>query len=546
MKTKFLLGILLIAILLLVTIATVNAAISFTVNPATLIFTQAVNSSEFTITNTGNETASFTIPSDIKISDDSKEVVVTLDSYNFDIEAGESKKISASVTPNSIDALEIGIHSKSIEITAGGNTTQTLTFSAHKSYCEKGPLKSDIIEIREIDESGSSSDDDWAWYPQDDITLSVKVKNNDDEEDREVRVEWDIYDKGNKEFLDIGDDETVSINNNDYEWVEFSFEVPYDLERGSNYLLFVKAYDDDEGEEEICSVAKENGKSAAIGEEEGIPIEIKRERNDVEITKTNLPELLSCGSTTEINLWIANIGRTREDKIKVTLQESVFGKEISREVSKLDWDDKAEKLSFSVTVPNDIKEGIHKLNFRIDYDYDEDDDEFGKYKTISYDIEVKGNCIVEKKLGAEITAELDSDAIAGEQLVIKGTIENTGKEKTSYTLSTKGFSSWAKLDTIEPKTLTLDARDSSDFLIYFNVNEDAEGEQFFTIRADFEKETIEQEVSVIIEGKEPTAVTGAAISTHLRENWFIWVIIVINIILIIAIILVARRIVTSR
>lgn len=551
MKTKYLLGFLLTTILLLVTISTVSATLAFTVEPSSMVFTQAENSTEITITNTGNETATFNIQSDIKVSDGSKEIAVTLDRYSLvDVPAGESEIISASVNPESIEDLEVGIHSASVEVegsTLVDNLTQTLSFSVHRSYCEQGPIKLDIIEIRDVDESGSSSDDDWTWFPQDEITLSIKVKNNDDDNDHEVRVEWDLYDTKEGEFLDIGDDDTVDVNDNDYEWIEFTFDVPYDLERGSNYLLYVKAYDDDEGEEEVCSVAGDNGKSAEIGDVEGIQIEIKRERNDVEVTKTNIPELLSCGSTTDVDLWIANIGRSREDKIKVTLLESDFGPEISREISKLDWDDKAEKVSFPITAPEDLEEGIHALKFRIYLDYDEDDDEYDQSKTVSYDIEVKGNCIVEKTLSVSISAELDSDAVEGQQLVIKGTVENTGEEETTYSFAATDYSSWAELDRIEPNTQALEVGESQDFFMYFNVDEDAAGEQFFTIKANYNGESTEQEVSVMIEQSgEAGAVTGEVVGAHLKENWFIWVIVIINIILIIAIILVARRIVTAK
>ncbi len=547
MKTKFLSLILLTTIL---TAIIVSAAVSFTVSPATLIFTQTANSIDFNVTNT-DEAADFTIPS-VTITDGTNDVSVALSKSSFNLGNGsvdpQTQTITASVNAADIDKLEPGIYSTIVDISAmnGENSTYPITFQVHRSYCEEGPSDASVIEIRDVDESGSSSDDDWAWYPQDEITLSMKIKNNDDDDDHEVRVEWDLYDTNAEEFLDIGDDDTVDVNDNDYEWIDFTFDVPYDLERGSNYLLFVKAYDDDEGENSMCSVATDNGKSAALGETEGIPVEIKRERNDVDITKSNIPDLLSCGAITDIDLWIANIGRSREDKIKVTLLDSVFGTVLSREISKLDWDDKAEKVNFPLSVPEDIDEGMYTLKFRIDLDYDEDDDEYGRFKTISYDVEVKGNCIVKKTSDASITAELDSDVVAGEELVIKGTLENTGGEETTYVLSVSDYNSWADFKRIEPRTITLAEGDSKDFYIYLNIDEDAIDEQFFTITADYDDEKTEQEVSVVVEGGKQAGITGAAVSGNLRENWFIWVIVVINVILIIAIILVARRIVSTK
>ncbi|MFH1585133.1 MAG: putative S-layer protein, partial [archaeon] len=539
METKFLSLVLLTTILFAVL---VSATVSFTVSPSSLLFTQTNNSWEFTVTNTGNETADFTIPSDIKMSDGTNEVAVTLDKYSFQLSNGSSETITASVNSDAFDSLELGVFSTTANIGAESTTsnetaTQSVTLKAHKSYCENGPLGLNIIEIRDVDEDGSSSDNDWTWYPQDAITLSVDIKNNDRDNDHDVRVEWDLYDPDQDEFLDEGDEDTINIADGDSETLEFTFDVPYDLERGT-YTLFVKAYDDDEGEEVTCSVAKDNGRSTLLGEEEGISIEIKRDSNDVEIVKTNMPELLTCGSTTGVDLWIANLGRNKEDKIKVTMLESVFGTETSREITKLDWDDKAEKITFPLVVPKDLKEGIYQLKFNIDFDYDKDDDDYNKHETVTYEIEVKGNCISEAVKAASLTAELDSDAIAGQQLVVKATVKNTGDGETTYMLSADDYSSWAELDRVEPKTATLDAGSSREFFIYLDVDEDAVGEQLFTINADFDGETTSREISVVIEESEGGtggAVTGSTVSENLRDNWFIWVIVIINIILIIAI-----------
>ncbi|OGJ19961.1 hypothetical protein A3K73_03305 [Candidatus Pacearchaeota archaeon RBG_13_36_9] len=550
MEAKFLNLILLTTILLS---AIASASVGFTVDPAVVVFTQTTDIAKITLTNTGNETANFVIPSVISITDGDKEVLVTLDKYTFTLAAGQNEAISASVNPDSIDALDYGIYSVNLDIKATSNAsdenvTKSITFRTKKSYCENGPVNNSVFEIRSIDESGSSSDDDWKWYPQDEITLTVKVKNNDDDNDRTARIEWDIYDKDTKEFLDIGEDDTVDIDSNDYSEIEFTFEVPYDLERGTRYVLYIKAYDDDDGEEEICTVVGDNEKSASLDAVEGIPLQIERDKTDVVVTKTDLPELLTCGSTIDAGLWIANVGRAREDKIKVTLLGSVFGSEVSREISKLDWDDKAEKVTFPVTVPSDLQEGNYKLKFKIEYDYDDNDDQFGELKTVEYPIEIKGNCEIEQNLGATITAALESDAVEGEQLKIKGTIKNTGDEKTAYVLSVLDYSSWASLDKIEPRLITLDAGSSQDFLVYLNVGKDTAGEQFFKIRTDFGTgESEEQEVSVAIEKSAATSpVTGSVITDNLRENWFIWLIVVINLVLIIAIILVARRIITAK
>lgn len=548
METKFLSLILLTAILLL---ATATASTGFTTSTTSIVFTQLIDAQDFTVTNTGNETLEFTLSTAIIFSDGTNQAPVTIDKYTFTLTEGASETVSVSVNSEDIDNLETGIYSHGLEVNAASTASnetlaKTINLKAKKSYCELGPVNDSIIRIRDVDESGSSESDDWTWRPQDRITLSIKIENNDRDNDREVRVEWDIYDKNEKEFLNVGDDDTIDVDEKDYEWVDFTFDVPSDLERGTGYVLYIKAFDDDDGEDEICTVIGNNGKSAGLVDEEGIPLKIERERNDVTISKTEIPDLLTCGSTAEVYLWIANIGREREDKIKVTLLDSVFGPETSREISKLDWDDRAEKVAFSIVIPKDLKEGNYPLKFKIDSEYDKDDDTYDTFITPSYTIEVRGNCQVEPELGALITAVLDSEAMEGKELVIKGTLKNTGKERTTYLLSVSDHSSWASFDRIEPKTVILEEGKSEDFFIYLKVNDDSVGEQFFTIRTDFGEQNEEQEVSVLIEEGQASPVTGSVIADNLRENWFIWLIVVINIILIVAIILVARRIVTAK
>ncbi len=547
METKFLSLILLTAILLS---ATASANVAFTTSTSSVVFTQAMDSVEFTVTNTGDETTDFTMPIGITLTDGTNNVAVTLDKFSFTLAEGESQIITASVNPEELDDLETGIYSTSVDIEAAGseNLTKSMSFKAKKSYCELGPVNESLIDIRDVEESGSSESDDWTWRPQDEITLEVRVTNNDDD-DREFVVEWDIYDTEDEEFLDVGDDDEIDVDEDDSEWVEFTFDVPSELEQGGRYILYIKAYDDDDGEEEICTVVGDNGRSADLEDVEGIPLDIERERNEVIVSKTDIPDLLSCDSTTDIELWIANIGREREEEIKVTLLESVFGNEISREISNLDWDDDPERVSFPITIPKDLEEGSYSLKFKIEFEYDEDDDEYDDFVTDSFNIEVRGNCQVEEDLDALITAVLDSGAVEGNELVIKGTLKNTGEEKTDYVTSVMDHNSWATLDNIEPRILSLDAGESEEFFIYFTVDDDAAGEQFFTIRADFGDESEEQEVSVVIEeseDEETAPVTGNVIADSLRENWFIWLIVVINVILIVAIILVARRIVTSK
>ena len=70
------------------------------------------------------------------------------------------------------------------------------------------------------------------------------------------------------------------------------------------------------------------------------------------------------------------------------------------------------------------------------------------------------------------------------------------------------------------------------------MNEDAEGDKTFSIRAIFDGKEIKQQVALSL----PSKANGFTLPASLKDNWFIWVIVIINIILIIAIILVAIKV----
>ena len=145
-----------------------------------------------------------------------------------------------------------------------------------------------------------------------------------------------------------------------------------------------------------------------------------------------------------------------------------------------------------------------------------------------------------------MTADLDSDtpeAVAGEEVIVNAELKNTGDSTTTYTVSVSGNSAWSSLVSVTPSTVTLDAGESKTIPIVLELDEDAEGDQDFTIKVAYDDKVTEQEVGLAIA---KTADQSQAFKEHLKENWFIYVIVLVNLILIIAIILVIKRMLTPR
>jgi uncharacterized membrane protein len=121
---------------------------------------------------------------------------------------------------------------------------------------------------------------------------------------------------------------------------------------------------------------------------------------------------------------------------------------------------------------------------------------------------------------------------------VTATITNLKSESATFTLDVFGFQSWASLEDISDRLLQLDSGESKDVTITFTVDEDASGEEEFTIGVVSEGISESRDVLVNIEGESTGGVGGFSFG----NNTYLWIIGIINVILIILIIIVAVRI----
>jgi len=553
MKTKFLLGILLITILLAMTVS----AIDFTVTQPER-FSQELSSVTFQVTNS-NATNSLEVivPSSLDITGESGYKATFTITGNTTIAAGKTETFTLT-HPSVIDStkFKLGkIYSSLFDVKENDANKHSVTLEFIRGFCTGGNTGTQAgkLEITGLDDRTIDNEDEWTWHPLDNVEFKVEVTNNFDA-DKRVKIEYELYDDAGGK-LDLGSttqEQSVSVNSNGgTKTVTFTLRVPADADE-KTYRMLIKAY--------VKSNEKEGCVDKSSSLDNNYYHEVRIEKIDaraviVDMDKIELSkDSFNCGDTASLIARIYNVGDEDEEKVKVRLFNKELGIDISDEVSNLDKGDSAD-ITFDFTIQEKVIGKNYLLELITLYEYDEDTDEPGSNSKEDLDknflVPLKVNCIIEeeKKAGVSVTAELESDAIAGEQFVVKGTLKNTGTEETMYSLSLTGYDSWASLDKIEPKAITLKADESKEFKIYLNVNEDSTGEQTFKIKASYNGEATEREVSVELAEKEvigTTGITGSVIAENLRKNWFIWVIVVVNVILIIAIIAVARKIAGSR
>lgn len=512
---------------------TVNSTPSLSLSLSTPI-SQSNKNATLTVKNDGN-----VVLTDISLSYDTsalkdrlgREIKLSfLDKDNkpiqkFTLQPGSSQEVK--LVADFPSSLNPGDYKTTIKAsTTGFDKSTDLTIK--QGFCDSGRIGSEmeIIRVKDL-----SSEDEFKWKPGDDVEIEVKVRNNG-EDDEDVTVQLELYDPVNQQIVDIdNDEESMSIDNGKSETVTFKISVPKDIE-DHNHRLYVKAFVD--GDEDVqCTDLIDNSDFRSI--------DIDKKSHDVKIDRIIIPESVSCGGILDISARLSNIGDKDEDRVVLNVGNRQLGiDKTSLPVSLDSGNDRT--TQFSILIPKDKEDGRYTLDFSTLFNYDDNDD---VYKSES-DIEKKDIELVDCKkteASASISAELTSDALAGEQMTVKATIVNTGDAAATYTLSAEGYEDWATLSKIEPQVLTIQKGSSSTALIYLNIDKSTSGDKEFRIVATSDGATQSQRVLIQNIAGGSSNITGAAISASFRNNWFIWLIVLINIVLIVLIIIAARRLV---
>ena len=436
-----------------------------------------------------------------------------------------------------------GIISGVINVTGTGMSTyETLPFSVNilespeMNFClydggvsgNPGDL---AINIKDITvKNGFGEDEEWLLF--DEIEVDIEIENEGDYDIDDISIEWGLYNPSSNEWaIEIDEVDEINLKDGDDATITLTFRIDDDLdvdldELEGNYRLYVKAtgeVDDDE-----------NPKTC-VSDSESVSIE--GESNFVILTDIQYPESISCGSDVQIIADIWNIGDKDQEDIYIILYNSELGINEKIEIGDIDkFEDK--KLDVFLKIPSDVEEKIYFLEMRI---YDEDDDiyenDFDDDPAVFSIFLNVVDCIVQPDL--LISATLESDAKAGEDLVIRVVLTNTAKTAKTFTLDISGHENWARI-LESPETILINGGDFEEAYIKFNVNKGISGTNTFSIRVYSDSELLAtQPCSVNIEPRGFLGITGFPV---LEGDAYLWGLGILNIILVVVIIIVAIRI----
>ena len=528
---------LLTAVLLISSVSALNFDVS---SPGTL--SKAVNSTSFTIRNNEAFTLNVSVSVPLSLSDGTNSIAINpISTPTFQLTAGNTSTITLTRSQSIPSAFKLGIFPDPSNIvvsvvnadnsSATDNRTSLLQF--RNSFCEEGKIAAGL-EITRITDETLDNEDEWEWNPLDNIELTVKVKN-DNGTDLDTIVEWGLYDVTNNEFVDL--DETsvdLAVDDGDSEEATINFQVPADV-NDATYRFYVKVYEDG-NEDEICS--------DSIGDDYFRSVDIVKETRQVILSDIESPESAACNDAATVKATVYNTGEKDEKRVKIRIFNRELNVDQFKEITSFDSGED-DDISFSLVIPENATEKTYTFTLSTQYDYDSGDSSYNEKaddKTVS--IKVEGNCVKPVTRDATISATLDSSAVAGQNIIVKATIKNTGQDSTTYTIMTTGTDSIGTVESVNPQTVTLDAGQSKDVLITIKANADSEGDHTFNIKTLFNGQTKEQAVSLTVEPSKSVFGNIPGLDS-LKGNWFIIIIVLINVVLIVLIIVVATRIAKS-
>lgn len=534
----------LIATLLLVSFAA--AVVDFSISPSTISLTKAVPNATFQVMNTGTETVDFTgvvIDGSSSLNGKTINFVLTPISVN-NIQANQPGQFRVTVTGD-VKTFSLSEIAKSINVTAKsdtGNTTHSeiATVNFNSGFCENGPAGRNI-SISDIDVNNAGEGEDDEWNLLDKVSIDVDVENNGDDDLDDVIVEMALYDSSGINRVDDLDfsntDENEyelnTIRDGDEKTATFEFTVPADMDDGS-YKLAFKAYSDDSGEDVDCA----DEHSGDTFQQISIDRETDEEKSIV-VSDVELPQQATCRDTISGTFTVFNIGDEDQDQVLIEMKNSALNvnQEFVIREDLDEGDDQSQEFSFDI--PANIKDGTYSLDFKTFSDFDDGVYETESEDTFSFPLRIVG-CSPSTGNGGSsdssisVSASLASDAEAGKPLIVTARIRNTGSSDATIVVDASEYESWATLDDISERIVSLDAGESATVTFTFDVNDNAKGSQSFTIETSANGETTTQEVGVNIAG-------SSGLSFDFGGNSLIWIIGGINVILLILVIVVAVR-----
>ncbi|MCP6727552.1 MAG: DUF5011 domain-containing protein [Patescibacteria group bacterium] len=216
--------------------------------------------------------------------------------------------------------------------------------------CDEGIQGNLEIDIKDPDEG-----DDFKIGEE--IKIDVEVTNNADE-DKDIIVEATLYNINDDDDEEQVESNDLKIDEGEDLDFELLLKVAENLEEKDDYLIFVKAYEEDE-EDTQCN-------------QEIVSVNIEREEHNVVIKNIMLnPQMIYQGKNLEIIVKVENIGSNDEDDVYISAESEELGISNRSEFFELEEfgeDDSSSVKTLLIKTPYGAEEGTYEIKVRVNFD----------------------------------------------------------------------------------------------------------------------------------------------------------------------------------
>ncbi len=228
------------------------------------------------------------------------------------------------------------------------------------------------------------------------IPVKVNIENNEDD-DLDLEVSVYLYDLTINEVIDDASDGFI-IDSGENEESEFEINVPSGADENDDFAVLIKVEGND-----VCR-------------QEYQDINIKRKKDDVRITRFDLPDYANCNEYIEARIEVKNFGRNDEDiNLEITNDELDVSKKFEFTLSEFDEDDNKITKSFLIQIQDYAKEKSYLVEAKAEYS--------GLSEIVKKEVYVKCDKMLEIKTADSGAIRLNS-AAANVQSGRKGFLEN--------------------------------------------------------------------------------------------------------------------------
>lgn len=237
-----------------------------------------------------------------------------------------------------------------------------------------------FLHISDVDiESPGKSDE---VKPNELLTITFEVENEGEDKIEDIEVLIYFERSGRKMDNNDGDDlefefDLDYIRGERTKDVDFSFNIPFDVEDGEIYTVVVEV----EGK-------NSSDRERYTDEDRSEDFEIVRERHELLFYKLDInPKTISCDRTLNVHYDIRNIGE-RDEEINLSIVNNLFGINVIESFEleeEYDEDNKWER-SHTFEIPSDVASGTYGLTVNLYYD----DGDLHQYNTTQITVEECG------------------------------------------------------------------------------------------------------------------------------------------------------------